>query len=103
MTCGLAEFRRFTKSQNTCLTGHDLRDRIQNMQAKLQAKLQASQDDLLSIRQAAKVLGVNRYWLSAFLEGRGIKFVALGSSLGIRRSVVEAIRLELVTKEEKAS
>jgi hypothetical protein len=73
------------------------------MDANLQATQHATREDLLSIRQAAKVIGVNRYWLSAFLEGRGVKFITLGPSLGIPRSLVESIKRELSVKEGKAS
>ena len=56
-------------------------------------------DSLMSIRQAAKVLGVNRVWLSAYLEGRKVRLVQIGPSLCIQRSEVEKIRLELESEE----
>ncbi len=52
-----------------------------------------SEDDLLSIRQAAELLGVNRMWLSGYLARDGIKLHRLGKSIGIRRRDLRKIEV----------
>ena len=52
-----------------------------------------SGDDLLSIRQAAQILGVNRTWLSGYLTRDGIKLHRVGKSLVIRRRDLTRIKL----------
>jgi excisionase family DNA binding protein len=69
------------------------------MNTELHATEQTIHDDPMSLRQAAKVLGVNRNWLSAYLEGREIRLIRIGPSLGIKRSDLEKIRLKLSAKE----
>lgn len=50
-------------------------------------------DDSVSIREAARTLGVNRTWLSGYLRGRGIRLVPVGSSLGVRRRDLRLVRV----------
>lgn len=73
------------------------------MSAQVQTTEKAKAESLLSLRQAAKVLGVNRYWLSGYVVGLGIDLVSLGPSIGIRRSDLEKIKLKLESREQKAS
>jgi hypothetical protein len=73
------------------------------MNAQLLSHRHACGDCLVSIRQAAGILKVNRNWLSAYAKGMGIEFISLGPSLGIWRSDVEKIRLKLESEKGKTA
>jgi hypothetical protein len=60
--------------------------------------MKPSNDDLLSLRQAAQELGVNRMWLSGWLANSRIRLYPLGKSKGIKRR--DLPRIELPPRKE---
>ncbi len=51
--------------------------------------------EYLSLRQAAKELGVERRWLKGHLAALNIPLMPLGPSLAIKRDVVDRIKSTL--------
>lgn len=55
-------------------------------------------DDLLSLRQAAAELGINRMWLSGYVARARIRVYPLGKSKGIKRR--DLAKIEVPSRKE---